>query len=145
MNNAVSDANGTGYNLGKTNKETTILATPSAYGLVSKDDLNASVADAISNGLTQGKQYVQDNLSEFDLVSKPTIEVSPTTLSSLDTGWTLASTPFEITDLSVFDSVNLVWIFNSATASWSAYSSDADTMAAINSADYVYKAQNASV
>jgi len=100
----------------------------------SKDTSNTSGYEL---GKYDGKTYVQDNLAEFNLVSKPTIEVTPTTLATLDIGWTLASTPFEITDMSVFDTVNLVWIFNNTTNSWSAYSSDADIIAAIYSTDSI--------
>jgi len=132
-NIAIAEVNSTGISLGKQ----IIIDNPSSYGLVTTADLNASSEQALQTGLLSGKEYVQNNLAEFSLVSVPTIEVTPSSIETLDTGWTLASTPFEITDLSVFDTVNLVWIFNNATASWSAYSSDADTMAAVNSSSSI--------
>jgi len=46
-----------------------VLSSPSGYGLVSTSDLNSSVAQALTSGITQGKQYVQDNLSEFGLTT----------------------------------------------------------------------------
>ena len=78
-------------------------------------------------GLYDGKQYVQDNVTEFGLVEKSTIEITSAHVANLSTGWTLVSTPFAITDLSVFDSASVVWVYNNTTASWSAYSSNATT------------------
>ncbi|MBD3797572.1 MAG: hypothetical protein IE887_07500, partial [Campylobacterales bacterium] len=104
-----------------------VLLSPSAYGLVSTSELNSSVSEALASGITQGKEYVQNNLSEFNLVAKSDVELTASRVSGLSAGWTLVSTPFSITDLSVFDSASVVWVYNNATASWSAYSSNATT------------------
>jgi len=45
-------------------------------------------------------------------------------ITNLSTGWTLASTPFTITDMSIFDSASIIWTYNHDTSSWSAYSSN---------------------
>ena len=129
MEQAISDTNSTAISMGENN----VKSSPSDYGLFTNSDVNNSLAI----GIDTGKEYVQNNLAEYSLVSIPTIEVTPSSIETLDTGWTLSSTPFEITDLSVFDSVNLVWIYNSVTNSWSAYSSDADTMSAINASSSI--------
>ncbi|MDD2905079.1 MAG: hypothetical protein PHC74_02175, partial [Sulfurimonas sp.] len=102
-----------------------VIASPVAYGLVSQADLNSSVSDALATGVASGKQYVQDNLPEFGLVVKANMELTPSNIASLSTGWTLISTPFAITDLSVFDSAAIVWVYNNTASSWSAYSSNA--------------------
>jgi len=44
---------------------------------------------------------------------------------NLPTGWTLTSTPFAITDMSIFNSAYIIWTYDNATSSWSAYSPDA--------------------
>lgn len=100
-----------------------VISSPSSYGLVLISDLNSSVSEA----LTSGKQYVQDNLGAFGLVTKSNIELIASNISALSTGWTLVSTPFAITDMSMFESASVVWVYNNATALWSAYSSSAAT------------------
>ena len=102
-----------------------VLLSPSAYGLVATADVNSSVSEALVSGITQGKEYVKNNLSEFGLIPKSDVKLTASTISGLSAGWTLVSTPFAITDLSVFDSAAVIWIYNNSTSSWSAYSSDA--------------------
>ena len=102
---------------GVTVGENNVLLQPTNYSLYTASDLN--------NSYESGKQYVQANLTEFGLVAKSDIEITATNLASLSTGWTLVSTPFTITDLSIFDSASVVWVYNNTTASWSAYSSNA--------------------
>jgi predicted outer membrane repeat protein len=54
-------------------------------------------------------------------------------ISQLTTGWTLTGTPMEITDLSIFDSAKLIWIYDKdSTTPWSAYSHDTNTMSNIS-------------
>ncbi len=107
-----------------------------------KDNLVSVATDAgYSDGLIAGKQYVQDNPSEFNLVTVADNgsdyadfdwKVDSLNLTSLTSGWTLLGTPIEITDLSVFDNVNLVWIYDKdSTTPWSAYSSNQTTKQAI--------------
>lgn len=92
-----------------------------------EEEKTASSTSGRELGLYEGKEYVQNNLAEFGLVSKTDVDLAPSKISSLGSGWTLTSTPFEITDLSVFDAVSAVWVYNNSTATWSAYSSNATT------------------
>ncbi|MBD3843901.1 MAG: DUF1566 domain-containing protein, partial [Campylobacterales bacterium] len=60
--------------------ENNVLLDPSAYNLVSKTKYNTDIADinttALATGVTQGKQYVQDNLSEFNLTTVATMNTA---------------------------------------------------------------------
>ena len=124
---ALTDMNTTAITAG----QNLVIASPSAYGLVSSADVNSSVSEALSTGTASGKEYVKAHPSEFGLVTKSNIEVTATNISSLSSGWTLMSTPFAITDMSLFDSASIIWIYNNSTTSWSAYSSNATTKQAI--------------
>ena len=130
-NQAIADTNTTATTTGIANGiesgKNLVIASPSAYGLVSQSDLNSSVGTALTSGVASGKQYVQDNLTEFNLVPKADIALTANKVSSLPTGWTSVSTPLAITDMSIFDSASIVWVYNNATTSWSAYSSNLAT------------------
>jgi len=103
-NTALTDMNTTATATG----ENLVIASPSAYGLISSTELNSSVATAQATGVTSGKQYVKDHPSEFGLVTKSDLDITATNISSLQTGWTLMSTPFAITDMSIFDSASII-------------------------------------
>ena len=120
-NTALADMNTTATKAG----ENLVIASPSAYGLVSSKDVNISVSEALATGTASGKQYVKDHPHEFGLVVKSNMELTASNISALSTGWTLVSTPFAITDMSIFDSASVVWVYNNSTSAWSAYSSDA--------------------
>ena len=45
-------------------------------------------------------------------------------IDSLSSGWSLLGTMHSITDLSIFDSAKIIWIYNHTTNLWGAYSSD---------------------
>jgi hypothetical protein len=49
--------------------------------------------------------------------------VNETYINSLDSGWTLLGSSAEISDMSIFNSVLLVWSYDSDNSSWSLYSS----------------------
>ncbi len=108
-----------------------VQTNPAEFALVTQAASDLAVSDATTTatatGVASGKQYVQDNVAEFGLVTKSDIELTTTNISALSTGWTLVSTPFVITDLSVFDSATVVWVYNNSTSTWSAYSSNATT------------------
>lgn len=74
-----------------------------------------------------GKQYVQDNLEEFGLVTTTSISITTDSINTLAQGWSLTSTPIEVTDLSIFDTATIIWVYNNSTQTWRAYSSDATT------------------
>jgi hypothetical protein len=58
-----------------------------------------------------GKQYVQDNLAEFGLVTEASTHITSSDIDALVSGWTLIGTKSTITDLTIFNSANLVWIY----------------------------------
>lgn len=78
-----------------------------------------------ASGVTVGENNVVLAPSSYNLVTVSDIELTISKISALPTGWTLTSTPFEITDLSIFDSATVVWVYNNNTSAWMAYSSDA--------------------
>jgi len=125
LTTAISDTNTTAYNLGLSAKESQILATPSAYGLVPTSELNTSVSTALATGINQGKQYVQDNLTEFNLVTKTALTVSSNEITSLPSGFTLIGTKANITDLSIFNDASIIWTYIDGV--WNAYSSNSAT------------------
>lgn len=124
LDTAISDTNTSAYVTGKQY----VQNNPSEFNLVTTADRDTALADmnntATASGIATGKQYVQNNLLEFGLVPKSDVQLTASTISGLSAGWTLVSTPFAITDLSVFDSATVVWVYNNSTSSWSAYSSD---------------------
>jgi len=79
-----------------------------------------------------GKSYVQSHPSEFGLVKSSNINLTTNKINSFSNGWTLTSTPSIITNMSIFDNVKIVWIYNNGI--WSAYSSDITEQTAINNA-----------
>ena len=108
------------YSSGVSTGENNVISDPHAYNLYNATDINASR----DRGFSEGKQYVLDNLNEFNLIPKTDIVLTSEKIAAFNSGWTLTSTPLAITDLSIFDSVAIIWIYNNETASWSAYSSD---------------------
>ncbi|MGM0519095.1 MAG: PKD domain-containing protein [Campylobacterota bacterium] len=85
-----------------------------------------------------GKQYVQDNPSEFSLVEAGNILVTEEDIDAIPTGWSLLGSPSEITDLSIFANAKMVWTFDETMQQWSAYSpeiavqNDIDNSTSIN-------------
>jgi hypothetical protein len=57
-------------------------------------------------------------------VKKLDIELTAKRISLLTKGWSLIGTEFEIIDLSIFDDVTMIWIYNNSTLKWGAYSSN---------------------
>jgi predicted outer membrane repeat protein len=125
VNSAIAETNTTATAAGILSGKQMVIDSPEAYGLILQSDLNSSVTDALNKGIASGKKYVLDNLEEFSLVAKADIDFTATDIASLGTGWSLVSTPFAISDLSIFDSVNIIWVYNNTTGKWAAYSSDA--------------------
>jgi hypothetical protein len=82
------------------------------------------MVDLIDKKIVSAKTYVLEHPSEFSLVKKTDVEFTSKSIDALVSGWTLTSTPFEIRDLSVFDGVKSVWVYDGSK--WSAYSSDSE-------------------
>jgi len=122
-NAAVATASTSGIETGKTYVQNHL----SEFSLVTETTCNATVATASTSGIETGKTYVQNHLSEFGLVTKSDIALTSAEVADLPEGWTLKSTPFAITDLSIFNTVSTVWVYDNATKKWSAYSPDATT------------------
>ena len=112
---------------GVTTGENNVVLDPNSHGLHTQSELDTAISDTNTSAYEAGKQYVKTHPSKFGLVSKSDVKLTASTISSLSAGWTLVGTPFTITDLSVFDSATVVWVYNNSTSSWSAYSSDAIT------------------
>ena len=55
-------------------------------------------------------------------------------LSKLSKGWNLIGTITPIDNLSIFNNAKIIWVYDSNNKSWSAYSSNSETMNAINNA-----------
>jgi len=72
---AVTTATASGRNM--------VLLSLSAYGLVTTADVNSSVTEALASGITQGKEYVKNNLSDFSLVAKSDVELTAPSISAL--------------------------------------------------------------
>jgi ribosomal protein S8E len=103
---------------GITTGQANVTSNPSNFGLVTLEDKNSAVTTA----LEQGKQLVISNPSNFGLeLKKPLTKAS---IDALSSGWHNISNPSEITDLTIFDSASIVWIFNNSSNSWEAYSSN---------------------
>ena len=80
----------------------------------------------ILEGKVTGEEYVLNNLTEFNLIDKSTVEFTTASLATLPIGWSLVGISLNITDLSVFDDATIVWSYDNSTSSWGAYSSDAE-------------------
>ena len=95
------------------------------------DDIIAIIdtekASSNASGVTTGENNVLLDPSAYSLVSESSIDLSITDVTAFSTGWTLTSTPFTITDLSIFDGATIIWVYNNSSATWSAYSSNATT------------------
>ena len=65
---------------------------------------------------------MQNHPTEFNLVNKDNVALTSAKISALTSGWNLVSTPFAISDMSLFDSATIVWV--NSDDKWSAYSSD---------------------
>jgi hypothetical protein len=111
---AIASATTTGITTGEAN----VKANPSTFGLITLADKDS----AVSSALEQGKQLVLSNPSSFGLELKEPLTKAK--IDALSTGWHNISSPSEITDLSIFDNASIVWIFNSTSNSWEAYSSN---------------------
>ena len=90
------------------------------------DDLMVEIQYDRIVAIDEGKQYVQDNPAEFDLVTVESMAPSSSELEMLDAGWTLNSTRTEITDLTIFNEAKVIWIYNDSK--WLGWSSNQDTL-----------------
>jgi len=98
----------------------------SEFNLVTQSDMNSSIIIAVNNA----KENVISNPSEFGIdVVTPLIKENITNLSN---GWNMVAIPTTITDMSLFDDAQIVWLL--ADGNWSAYSSDTDTTSSLKEA-----------
>lgn len=111
---AVATATTDGIATGQTN----VTSNPSSFGLITITDKDAAVATAT----TEGRQQVILNPSSYGLELKEPL--TKASIDALSSGWHNISNPSEITDLSIFDSASIVWVFNNISNSWEAYSSN---------------------
>ena len=68
-------------------------------------------------------EYVIQHPSEFSLIKESKVILNSSDIDALPSGWSLTSTPLDITDMSIFANVKMVWTYNNGQ--WSAYSPDA--------------------
>ena len=120
-----------------TDEQKLVKAIDPAYydEIVAIIDTKKNTANAL--GFESGKQYVLNNLPEYSLVSHSTSVITTSSLDALRDGWTLTSSAFDINDLSLFDNVAIIWIFNSSTQKWGAYSSNAEVMSSVEASNAI--------
>ena len=92
------------------------------------NDNNSSLGELSDNGSNSSngysKEYIKLHAQEFGLINPSDINITSSFISNLPHGWSLIGTPFEIKDLSIFDSAKIVWIYDNENKSWSGYSSN---------------------
>jgi hypothetical protein len=86
------------------------------------DEVLAIINRQKSDALAEGKEYVQNNLSEFGLVEVESMSPDVSEIVALSSGWSLISTRSNIQDLSIFNSANLIWIYSNGQ--WKGWSSN---------------------
>ncbi|APW65940.1 MULTISPECIES: PKD domain-containing protein [Arcobacteraceae] len=101
-----------------TTGQANVTANPSTFGLITIADKDTAVSSAVE----QGKQIVLSSPSSFGLELKEPLTKAK--IDALSSGWHNISSPSEIMDLTIFDNASIVWIFNSTSNSWEAYSSN---------------------
>lgn len=103
------------------------------FGLVTAAACTASSTEATTTGIETGKEIVIADPGSFGInVVTP---LSSTDMDNLPIGWSMVSIPSEITDMSVFDTLNVVWFYQDNT--WYAYSSNVTTASALTAAGIV--------
>ena len=91
-----------------------------------KNDLSAvAKGDKLRNHIVGCNKLTDKNVTIS--ITNSNIALSSEKINNLQSGWTLIGTSLFITDMSIFDSVSIIWTYNNATSSWSAYSSNATT------------------
>jgi len=70
------------------------------------------------------------NINKLKSSSGNTITASD--INALQSGWNLIGTITPIDNLSIFNNAKIIWVYDSNSKSWSAYSSNTETMKAIN-------------
>lgn len=82
---------------------------------LSNDILTMSSSDLTSSYTLSAKKVIQ-----VDMQSSTNVNITTTYLDSLPSGWTLSGTNSSISDLKIFDNVQVIWIYNNKE--WNAYS-----------------------
>ena len=78
----------------------------------------------------------EENLTESNSSTISDIGLKKEKIDSLQSGWTLLGSSFDIGDLSIFSSAKIVWIYNSTNSTWMAYSPNESTKQEIEDAGY---------
>ena len=86
------------------------------------EDIQQDISLERSEASLSGRLYVQDNPSEFSLVSVEALAPSESTVNELTLGWSLISTSSAITELTMFSDVKVIWIY--VDGAWQGWSSD---------------------
>ncbi|MCP3428125.1 hypothetical protein [Opacimonas viscosa] len=86
------------------------------------EDIQQGIILERSEASVSGRLYVQDNPSEFSLVSIEALAPSESTVNELTLGWSLISTSSAITELTMFSDVKVIWIY--VDGAWQGWSSD---------------------
>jgi len=75
------------------------------------DDILQGISAERIEATQSGRQYVQDNPSEFSLVPVEALVPSKSEVNELALGWSLISTSSAITDFTIFNDVKIIWIY----------------------------------
>ena len=95
-----------------------VKAVPTEY----YEDIQQGISLERSEASVSARLYVQDNPSEFSLVSVEALASSESTINELTLGWSLISTSSAITELTMFSDVKVIWIY--VDGAWQGWSSD---------------------
>jgi hypothetical protein len=93
------------------------------------DDIVLGISTERIEATQSGREYVQDNPSEFSLVSIEALAPSQSDINELGIGWSLISTSMIITDLTIFNNVKVIWIY--VDGAWQGWSSDQNILGQI--------------
>lgn len=88
-----------------------------AIGLPPETTLDENTVNIFSAGFKAGKEYLLNNLNEFNTTITSTITNDK--IDNLNTGWHLMGTSTPINNLDIFDNVKTIWKYNNG---WRAYS-----------------------
>lgn len=97
------------------------------------EDIMQGISSERSEATQSGRQYVQDNPSEFNLLSIETLAPSQSDINELAIGWSLISTNTVLSDLTIFNDVKVIWIY--VSGAWYGWSPDLEILEQIQSSE----------
>ncbi len=80
------------------------------------------ISSRVNEAENQGILSVIENPTYYNLVSNDDLSLNSNAINDLPSGWSLVSTPFEVTNLNMFTGAQIIWIYTSNE--WQGWSSN---------------------